>query len=510
MDALALQLARLENAQLVRSLPEEELAYLFKHALTQETAYESLLLKRRREIHRRVAETIEQLSANELDEQAAILAKHYAESGDDAKTFEFALRAADNARRLYAYVEARGLYALALEALARLPDNEENRRRRVDTLLKQVAVSLRSDGPDRNLERLKEAESLLRSLTPVAADRERLAYIEYWTGHAYVHSGQFAEGIGYLRRVLAAAQAGVGGPELLAIPASVIGRALALQGQFDQAEPMLAQAIEPLERAANWHEWFLAMGMHAMCMAMQGQLRPAFAETERALRQAEQTKSLVGIAQAHTMLAILSLESEQYGRMKTEGEAAVQTAEKGDDRLLIYAGLGFSGWAEALLGNLDAAEELCERALSVGKTIGTRLVFQDMFLAARAEMALLAGRVEDTIARARQALDFARQVGSRFSEAVAERAWGAALAKPPAPNWVEAETHLAASLSACEEGHSWIEAARTHIAWGQVLQACGDAARARDHFEQAAARFEAAGLTSALQRTRGLINSLPA
>jgi predicted ATPase len=44
-------LTQLENAQLVRRLAEEELAYLFKHALTHETAYESLLHKKRREIH---------------------------------------------------------------------------------------------------------------------------------------------------------------------------------------------------------------------------------------------------------------------------------------------------------------------------------------------------------------------------------------------------------------------------------------------------------------------------
>ncbi|HEY6041344.1 MAG TPA: hypothetical protein VIX58_04370, partial [Anaerolineae bacterium] len=61
MDTLSSQLAQLENAQLVHSLAEEELAYLFQHALTQEAAYESLLHKQRRQVHRHVAETIEQL-----------------------------------------------------------------------------------------------------------------------------------------------------------------------------------------------------------------------------------------------------------------------------------------------------------------------------------------------------------------------------------------------------------------------------------------------------------------
>jgi tetratricopeptide (TPR) repeat protein len=510
MESLRTQLDQLENTQLLRRLPDEELTYLFKHALTQEASYESLLLKRRREIHRRVAETIERLYADRLDEQADILAQHYAESGDDAKTLEFSLLAADHAARLFAYVEARWHYSHALDALARLPNNEENRRRRVDTLVKQVAVSLRSDGPDRNLERLNEAESLLRSLSPVEGDRERLAYIQYWTGHAYVHRNQPAEGIAYLRQVLAAAQEGVGGPELLAIPAGVIGRSLTLQGKFSEAEPMLAQALGPLERTANWHEWILASGMHAMCLAEQGQLPPAFAETERALRQAEATGTLVGIAQCHMMLAIVSMESEEYERMRTEGNAAAQTGEKGGDRLLIYAGLGLASWGEALLGNLDTAGELSRRAVSVGETIGPRLVFSDMFAAGRAEMALLGGRLDDATVRAREALDLAHEVGSRFSEGLAERVWGRALAELPSPNWAEAEAHMAASLQAFEASHAWLEAARTHVAWGRVLQARGQAEAARENYEKAAAQFQASGLTGALERTRRSISSLSA
>ncbi len=52
MESLPAQLAQLENAQLVRRLADEDLAYVFKHTLTQETAYESLLVKKRRAIHR--------------------------------------------------------------------------------------------------------------------------------------------------------------------------------------------------------------------------------------------------------------------------------------------------------------------------------------------------------------------------------------------------------------------------------------------------------------------------
>src|SRR5919202_1691026 len=113
-------LAEIENAQLVRRLDEFDPAYFFKHNLTQETAYHSLLLKKRREIHRRVAETIEQFYPDQLDEYAGRLAQHYAQAGDDAKTLEYATRAGDASAPTYANAETLASYALAIQSAIRL------------------------------------------------------------------------------------------------------------------------------------------------------------------------------------------------------------------------------------------------------------------------------------------------------------------------------------------------------------------------------------------------------
>ena len=104
----------------MRRLSEAELAYLFKHTLTQETAYESLLLKKRREIHLRVAESYEHFYSDRLDELAPLLAQHYSEGGDDGKTLEYEARAGDVAARRYANAEAFVAYSHALEIALRL------------------------------------------------------------------------------------------------------------------------------------------------------------------------------------------------------------------------------------------------------------------------------------------------------------------------------------------------------------------------------------------------------
>lgn len=476
--------------------------YRFIHALFQQYLYDELGSGERRMMHGEVADSMEQLYGEHADEIATQLARHFQEAGDDEKAATYLIRSGEAARRAYANAEAGGYYAQALEALKRLPDTTANRRRRVDTLVKQVTVSLRSDGPDRNLERLKEAESLVRSLPTAEGDRERLAYIQYWTGHAYIHRGQPAEAIAYMGQVLAAAQEGVGGPELLAIPASVIGRARFVKGQFSEAEALLGQAIDPLAKVADWHEWILAVGVRAECLAVQGQVQPAFAEAERALRKAEETGTLVGIAQSHLALAVVSWQSGEYERMRVEAYQVVQTSEKGGDRFLTAGGLGFASWAEALLGNIDTAEELSLCNLSLSATVGPRLLLADWFAAARAEMALLGGRLDVAQARAREAIERAHQAASPLGEGLAERVWGRALAQSPAADWNEAESHLAASSRAFEAAEAALEGARTHVAWGRELQRRGNPQAAREHFERAAAQFQASGLTSELEQIR--------
>lgn len=123
---LSTSLIHLESSELVRRVPGEELVYLFKHGLVQETASESLLKNERRRLNQRVAETLERLYADRLDEYAARLFQHYDAGGDRSKTIEYAERAGDVASRLSAYGEAIGAYARAFE-LARAQAGDTDR-----------------------------------------------------------------------------------------------------------------------------------------------------------------------------------------------------------------------------------------------------------------------------------------------------------------------------------------------------------------------------------------------
>jgi class 3 adenylate cyclase/tetratricopeptide (TPR) repeat protein len=114
-------LRELERRDLLRAVADSTApSYTFRHALTQEAAYGSLLLKRRRELHLRVARSLEASSVGRLEEIAPLLAHHFAEAGHDEDTLRSALLAGDVAARLYANAEAATQYREALDAALRI------------------------------------------------------------------------------------------------------------------------------------------------------------------------------------------------------------------------------------------------------------------------------------------------------------------------------------------------------------------------------------------------------
>ena len=108
---------RLKAAELVenkRELPELEL--MFKHPLIQQAAYGSLLDDRRRRLHSQVAQCIETLFAERLEEFYSVLAHHYAQAEDWEKAYEYLFKAGDQAGRIAADAEALEHYERALTA----------------------------------------------------------------------------------------------------------------------------------------------------------------------------------------------------------------------------------------------------------------------------------------------------------------------------------------------------------------------------------------------------------
>ncbi len=113
-------LAELQAIELIREKQRiPELEYSFKHALAQAAIYESILLQKRRELHARVGQAIEELFADRLEEFYGLLAYHYARAEAWEKAQAYLLKAGDQAGRVAADAEALANYELAMAAYGR-------------------------------------------------------------------------------------------------------------------------------------------------------------------------------------------------------------------------------------------------------------------------------------------------------------------------------------------------------------------------------------------------------
>jgi tetratricopeptide (TPR) repeat protein len=113
---LAADLSQLESTGLIQlAVAQPEIEYLFRHALLQDTAYDTLVRTERQRLHRAAGQALEGLYPDRLDEMAGVLAHHFAEAGDRQQAAEYSRRAAKRAVETYAYGEALRHLQLALD-----------------------------------------------------------------------------------------------------------------------------------------------------------------------------------------------------------------------------------------------------------------------------------------------------------------------------------------------------------------------------------------------------------
>lgn len=149
----------------------DELLYVFKHALTQEVAYESLLTTSRQTLHATAAQVLEQVYADRLDDAYDRLAYHYARTDNASKAVTYLTAVADRAARAYAHREAVASYQEAIRHAEQL--SEDVRDHRVLDLVIRQGASLHCLGCRQEILDLflPQNERLERCQDPVLGSR---------------------------------------------------------------------------------------------------------------------------------------------------------------------------------------------------------------------------------------------------------------------------------------------------------------------------------------------------
>ena len=268
-EPLSRLLEDLRNWELLYKAPSEDRTlHFFKHALTQEVAYESLLTPQRRELHSRAVRVLEELHGDHLEDVFDQLVFHTPRAGDPAKTVHYLTLFAQQAVRTYAHAEAAKALREALEQAAGLGD-DVRARRQVEVLLLLAESLLPLAQFPETLELCQRYGEVVEAL----GDPALSAQYYFWLAHTHTYLGNQEETRRFARRSID--QARECGDETIEGKANyVLGRDGFWSGQFRDGITASLRAVVLLERSGEpWWQGpgLLGGGLQPLCA---GRFRP--------------------------------------------------------------------------------------------------------------------------------------------------------------------------------------------------------------------------------------------
>jgi len=183
LKSYLLNLQGLEFIYEIQIFPELE--YIFKHALIQDVAYNSLLQSRRKEIHKRIGQAIEELYPDRLVEYYQVLAHHYSQAENLEKAYEYSKLSGDKAKESYNHQEALTYFFQAIGILDQMPENQKMLEEQLEIRLLMIRPMHDLMYPEKSLEILEQGVKLAEELEnskALAFFYARLAYYHTFKG----------------------------------------------------------------------------------------------------------------------------------------------------------------------------------------------------------------------------------------------------------------------------------------------------------------------------------------
>jgi class 3 adenylate cyclase/tetratricopeptide (TPR) repeat protein len=486
-------LAHLQAAEFLyetRLFPEQ--VYTFKHALTHEVAYGSLLLERRRVLHARLVEALEALAPERAAEQVDRLAHHAVRGEVWSKAVTYCQQAGARANDRAAFREAVAAFEQALQALAHLPESGDTRRLALEIRL-ALGSPLHTVGEyERHLTLMGEAETLARALD----DRVRLVRVLALKVLALNMMGDPDGAIATGRQALELAAA-LGDSALQEQASFYLGLIYYFLGDFGRTAELLRCNVEAADRASGTPSTDVRINSRAW-LARTLSAFGAFAEGRRHGEEALRLATLEGRAQtpiiAHGCLGQLYLaqgDLEHTIRVLDQGLALCRAA---GNRSWLQPIAGDLGFAYALQGRLAAGRMLVEEAIRESIRAGV-LGYRSRLVAQLSEVCRLAGHGEEAWQHAHQALDLARQQKERGCEALALHQLGAVHAHADPPDVAQAEAHYQQALALAEELGMRPLVAHCYLGLGRLYGQTGQREQARTALTTAIDLYRAMDMT---------------
>jgi len=471
--------------------------YIFKHALTQDVVYNSLLLKRRKGIHEEIGKAIEALYPERLEEHCELLAYHFGCSATTNKAVEYLDLANQKAAKLNANEEAKAYFYKAMELLDTLPETEENRQRRISLLVNQAEVFMLLFKFEEYYDLLTRYESMAKGLgNPelVGALYARMGHCEYSFGH-------FDKAIQRLTKAAELSET-AGNAEEAGYAYTWLKWSHLFRGDYDRVHALKEDLLRTMEQCFNllWYVRGLCAASRA-CICL-GSWDEAVEEAQKAVKVAEEFSDHSLIAFATWTLSMTYTWKGDLGRAVEHGELAVQKAPTPADKGWAQRGLALA-WCRA--GEPKRGIEVLTAALTTFRA-GRFMPSVIPTTCTLGEGYWLAGEDDKARQTLEEGLEMADRCGARYYAGFAQRLLGEIALKT---NPTQAALHFEKSMAVLREIKAENELALAYAGYGRLHKQQGKVGQTREYLTKALEIFERLGTLIEPDKVREELAELP-
>jgi predicted ATPase/class 3 adenylate cyclase len=421
-EELERTLAALQLGEFIYEQPAfPEPGYIFKHALTQEVAYGSLLVERRKELHERTALQIEALSGSPSEDHYGDLAHHYSCSGNRPKAVEYLQLAAQQAIQRSASPEAIDHLASALRILKSLPETPQRDQQELilQTMLGPILIATKGN-----------------AALEVGAAYERAVELGRKVGDsAQLFPVLFGRRSFHLVRA-ELRQARELGEQLLGLSETIKDAGLSLEANLAHGNTLflfgeLIPALESMERALSIydpkkhhiHAFLYGLDPGVFCLAkiawifaLLGHPDQASKKIEGALALAHQQSHAFSLAVAIMHACPIHILRSEWLAVQQQAEAGIALCTEQGFASILAQSTMYRGYALAQQGQTEEGIALILEGLAAARATGAGLYYPN-HLALLAEACGTAGHFEEGLTALLEALALAEKTDEHVYEA---------------------------------------------------------------------------------------------
>ena len=468
-----------------------DLEYTFKHALTHEVAYGSLLQERRRTLHARIVEAVEKLYADRLAEYVERLAHHALRGELREKAVHYLRQAGLKAAGRSALPDGRGWFEQALDVLGALPESRSNLEQGYEIRLDLRPVLLQLSEGRRALERLREAQALAEQLTDDGRQ-----------GHVYAFMTVFHSLLGELDEALTTGTRALeiagrlGDLRLRILATSFLAQAHYYRGEYERVVELATDNLAALP--ADWI--YERLGSVApvsvldrvwlvLSLAQLGRFAEAAPHEAEVICLAEPTNHPFSVSLAYFAAGMLHLLAGDWAKARSLVEHWIAAARAGNVAVQLPWAVACSAWILAQLGDANEAQSRLGEGEQLLERQATRGIVGHLGWAYHllGRTCLLLGRFDE----ARRLGDLAVKSSPHqpgFAPHI-QHLLGDIATHPDRFDAERGEAHYRRALALAEPRGMRPVVAHCHLGLGKLCRRTGEQEQAREHLATAATMY---------------------